>query len=810
MGCEFGIHKKVAPIDTSSNRTVNNSVNSGILRQNRTSINNPYNNVILKPPDGFLEHSSSILVKNIISLTTTEPDEYDNGKVKKNRKVTFEQRFSREPTSDSRVVNTNNEVANASILSSDHANNHNDSLEDDTISLSDPLTVEADVNHLLIATYDYVEMTDVIPEAFDISILQQRQDAIDNTSYRSIIQSWQPDSLEQLIKTIKTFRKGKSIIDQHWIVFYWITYNINYDVVAFLADTVAEQSVEDTFRTKIGVCGDFSGLYKYLCDKLDLECMDIRGHAKSFRYEMRGVDATPIVNHAWNVVKIKKYWYIIESTWGAGSINKQKQFVREVNPYYFLIRPHQIIYDHLPKDEKWQLLETPISMSEYLQLPRIFPTYFKLELELISPLYQEHMTLIKGKPYALILLRTPTDVDILARFEINDKLIDGGSRIVFDAEHQFYRCYFAPNSIGKHKISIFAKETISNAILYDAAIDFTLDIDKLPENPISYPQTWKDFHNFGLKLISPKNTHLIKVSNGMTYACILIRAPSDVELIGYLYNSDEQKIIGAQHVYYDQQKDLWNCKFAPNQNGLFKATVFGKKKTDTGNYNNVISFKIEATEIISPPLSYPYIWQIFHDLNLTIDTPQNCSTLTWPENASYVEILMQAPDDILLSCGIQYNNIKVENGSLAQFDHEKNLWQLLFSPEQIGQHELVIFAKRNTEENFQCAAKFYLNVTQIYQAMKFPTIYRQFQHTKCRIYEPLNGILKRDTTVSIHCFIPNADDVNLTVDSNWDKIEGYKNSVLKTQITVGSKDLIIQAKYEQESTFKVLLKYSVQ
>jgi hypothetical protein len=86
----------------------------------------------------------------------------------------------------------------------------------------------------------------------------------------------------------------------------------------------------------------------------------------------------------------------------------------------------------------------------------------------------------------------------------------------------------------------------------------------------------------------------------------------------------------------------------------------------------------------------------------------------------------------------------VENGSLAQFDNDRNLWQLYCAPEHTGQHELIVFDKHNSEVKSGCVLKFYLNVTQLHRSMKFPTFSSQFQHNKCH-------------------------NVNLTIDLEWAK-----------------------------------------
>ncbi|CAF1233539.1 unnamed protein product [Adineta steineri] len=693
-------------------------------------------------------------------------------------------------------------TSNRNTLSFFNENNQSD--------ITNMLEIETLINVLPAVDSDYVEIINADPEGFNDLFLKQRQDAIDNSSYRRTIESWHPESLHQLVEFIRDISKDKLLLDRHWMIFYWIACNIEYDAVSFLNNNIQDQSAESVFRTRKGVCAGFSRLYKSLCDQLALKCEEISGYAKGYGFAVREETAFLKTDHAWNVVEIGRYWYPLDATWGTGHLNEQDIFNRELDTFYFLTRPDQLIYSHLPENDKWQLLRQPIKMTQYTQMPTVHPAYFIFNLEIVSPRHQAHATLVHGKSHALILIRAPSDIDVSTTFELYENEVDGGSRIIFDKSKQLYCCYFSPASIGRHKIDIFAKRIELDMKSGKQALSFTLNIVELPLNRVSYPTTSKEFYDLNIKIISPLNTHLIKVCDGATYGSIIIRAPSDVELSGGLDNSSGERVMNGCQVYYDQRKSLWKCKFAPNRNGLYKAYIFGKKKANTGNYSHLVSFKTEASQIPATPLSFPKTWQVFHDLNLEIEVPKNCSTVIWPTDASYVESFIQTPDDVQLSCAIHYNDVVVENGALAEFDSDKRLWQLLFAPQCIGQHELIVFANRYSESNSKCALKFDLNITQLKQPIKFPTIYPSFQVIKGRIYEPINGLVKKDTTISIHCFIPGAKDVNLTIDSKWANGGGYEDPFYKRTVTVGSKEVTIYAKYGEDFSYQALIKYNVQ
>ncbi|CAF4168279.1 unnamed protein product, partial [Rotaria magnacalcarata] len=128
--------------------------------------------------------------------------------------------------------------------------------------------------------------------------------------------------------------------------------------------------------------------------------------------------------------------------------------------------------------------------------------------------------------------------------------------------------------------------------------------------------------------------------------------------------------------------------------------------------------------------------------------------------------------------------------ALAQFDHDKQQWQLLFAPQCTGLHQLMIYGRRQSSANTtsHSVAKFDLHVTRLRKPMNFPLIYTKFETTKCRIYEPLEGTLKKGAIIPFHCVIPGATEVDLQVDSKWVGVKGYEDPILKTDITVGSKE----------------------
>lgn len=657
---------------------------------------------------------------------------------------------------------------------------------------------------------DQIDIQLADPKAFDKSFAQRRQQAIDNGAYHSAIRALKPSSLQQLADNLKSLGKGKPLIDRHWLIYMWIATNIEYDTVSYFSGKYGDQSADSVFRSKKGVCAGYGNLYQHLCKCLQMPCEIVGGFSKGFGFEDR-VDAPTRTDHAWNAVDIDGHWYLVEPTWGAGHLTEEKAFERRFNPYYFLPRPDEMIYHHLPEIERWQLLRMPIKMNHFMQISHLRPIYFAYQMELVSPRYQTHLSLLPGKTYSLVLIRVPPDVHLLADVVVRKQKMEGAHFIMFDKRRQLYRCYFAAVGIGKHKITIYAKQGGSDDGSYAGALDFTLDVKQEPRPIISFPHVWKNYFDLELEIVSPANTHLISLTNGSGQTQILVRAPEDVALLGRLQNERGEEVQGASQVFFDRKERLWRCSFAPNRDGDFEAMIMAKVNTDPGSYTSAVAFQIEARRIPAVPVSFPETWPLFYELGLQLEAPRIHENVPWTDDSSYAEILMRAPETIQLSCRIEYNNREVENGSITQYDNAKHLWQMLFAPERTGVHALTVFAKeiRNRDAAANAVVKFSLNVKQLKRPMKFPLLYTQFQTKKCQILTPIDGILKRGAVVPLYCVIPNALDVTVVVDSKPLEPGGYSGSVLRRDIKVGSQDVSIFAKFDKNSNHDGLVKYSV-
>jgi transglutaminase/protease-like cytokinesis protein 3 len=164
-------------------------------------------------------------------------------------------------------------------------------------------------------------------------------------------------------------------------IFFWIASTVKYDYYLYSNNLVqpifdTNLDAQYTFKTKKGVCQNYANLYRYMCDKVGLECKSISGWGKNFPI---CINPEGEKNHAWNVVKINKKWVLLDATWATIDTSNR------VDAYWFNTPPEQFIYSHLPEDSTFQLLNKKFTKKIFLNFPIVSDFLFKSKLDFEIP-----------------------------------------------------------------------------------------------------------------------------------------------------------------------------------------------------------------------------------------------------------------------------------------------------------------------------------------------------------------------------------------------------------------------------------------
>jgi len=184
-----------------------------------------------------------------------------------------------------------------------------------------------------------------------------------------------PSELKQSIQLLAAYlaEPCRNDMEKTRMIFVWISENIAYDTDAFFYGKSKPQTGESVLVSGMAVCAGYSDIFKSLGDEMGLEIISISGHGKGYSY-FEGAEITQ--NHAWTAVRIEQRWVLIDSTWGAGYVGKDKKFHRSFAEYWFDVDPEIMIFTHLPWNSDYQFTKTNILTEQYSALPNIKPDVF--------------------------------------------------------------------------------------------------------------------------------------------------------------------------------------------------------------------------------------------------------------------------------------------------------------------------------------------------------------------------------------------------------------------------------------------------
>lgn len=208
--------------------------------------------------------------------------------------------------------------------------------------------------------------TIVIIALFALSLnLNAQVDSVTNTVLYEVVQRTPPTASEvsDIINYFKlTTNDDRELLE---MTFYWIALNISYDLELSQKPqlTSSDISVERTLTTGKTICSGYSQLLCEFAYYLNLECEVISGIGQN--YLEPKVDSLT-TNHAWNAVEVNNKWMLIDPTWGSGGyLGLSENYLQQIDMRYFLADPKFLLIDHLPKNPEWQLVDKPISYSEF-------------------------------------------------------------------------------------------------------------------------------------------------------------------------------------------------------------------------------------------------------------------------------------------------------------------------------------------------------------------------------------------------------------------------------------------------------------
>ena len=347
-----------------------------------------------------------------------------------------------------------------------------------------------------------------------------------------------PTSAEASVDSLASYlvAPAKNEREKARSIFRWVTENINYDVLGFFTGSFDDTSSKDVLKSRKSVCSGYSDIFSSLASSAGLEVARIAGYGKGYGY-LPGENLSGPSNHAWNAVKINGSWYLIDCTWGAGYIDDNKKYVRNFDDHYFMTPPSEFIYDHFPEDSRWQLLEHPLSKSEFEKQAFVKPEFFKYGLKLDD----RFEGTIRADDAVNISIFAPDDVLLMAGLESIGNKVSAklGDYVLAERNGNRYDIYAQFPEIGKYILRAYVKQKDETG-KYHGAVEYLIDAAAASDKGTGFPMTYDKFTEDSAYLYSPMEGRL---KSGTPY-WFRIRVPNAKNVT--VVSGDEWTYLGSR------------------------------------------------------------------------------------------------------------------------------------------------------------------------------------------------------------------------------------------------------------------------
>ncbi|MCJ1278947.1 cytokinesis protein 3 [Puttea exsequens] len=208
-------------------------------------------------------------------------------------------------------------------------------------------------------------------------------------------------------------RPYRSDVQRLRAVFTWVS-----EKVAWEEDFEGEVDSRRVIQMRRGCAEEVSVLVFEMCSAMGLQSEIVRGYLKA-PGEVVEHDPNPRPNHWWNAVVCDGAWRMMDCSL-ANPTNPKREQYSSAGPQiaesgWFLARPIEICYTHIPTDFEQQHLCPPIAPDILLALPCACPPYFKNGLQMVD--YDTSLLRIENLELVHIQFLAPADVECVAEVE---------------------------------------------------------------------------------------------------------------------------------------------------------------------------------------------------------------------------------------------------------------------------------------------------------------------------------------------------------------------------------------------------------
>ena len=210
------------------------------------------------------------------------------------------------------------------------------------------------------------------------------------------------------------------------------------------------------------------------------------------------------INHSWNAVYIKGYWYFIDCLFGSGGLVEEKEKNPNVmnrrnssifkkpkvknsnfNIFYFLTPAEFLITTHRPIDDEWQFIEKTLSFKEFYSKKLInYGDFYKgvinNDVELLS--HKNPLIIINIKEELIIKFRIEDKILETNLYYRNGMIKTGEIKYSVDDDENIWIIEPSFPKPGEYILKIKVRPIVSSDIVYEPLFDYIIKVKNSNKN----------------------------------------------------------------------------------------------------------------------------------------------------------------------------------------------------------------------------------------------------------------------------------------------------------------------------------------
>jgi len=208
-------------------------------------------------------------------------------------------------------------------------------------------------------------------------------------------------------------RQYRSDVQRLRAIFTWVAERITWE-----EDFEGQIDTRRVIQTKRGCSEEITVLVRDMCAAVGLHSEIVRGYLKA-PGEILDLDTISQANHWWNTVIVDGEWRIIDCSLASPTNPKRGLYSSASNSvaetFYFLARPLEICYTHVPLLPEQQHICPPVAHEILMALPCACPPYFRHKVELTD--FDTSMLHLENLELGHLKMVVPEDVECVAEVE---------------------------------------------------------------------------------------------------------------------------------------------------------------------------------------------------------------------------------------------------------------------------------------------------------------------------------------------------------------------------------------------------------